>query len=194
MSTRKAAHSAYELRITLLEIDPPIWRRLQVPSTIKLSRLHDALQIVMGWTNSHLHHFEKAGKFWGVRDIGGFDDDLDLIDERRAALGDVLKTVGESLIYLYDFGDDWRHEVVLEKTVASHAPTKPMCLDGKRRCPPEDVGGPHGYQEFLEVIFQPGHEEFEHYRQWAGNEVHAEKFDLKAVNASLARIRWPVQA
>jgi hypothetical protein len=84
--------------------------------------------------------------------------------------------------------------VVLEKMLDSGGTiSKPVCLAGERRCPPEDVGGPHGYQEFLEVIFEPGHEEFEHYRVWAGNPVHAEEFDLKAVNDILERMRWPVK-
>jgi hypothetical protein len=96
------------------------------------------------------------------------------------------------MIYLYDFGDCWRHEIVLEKiTPADTSATKPVCLAGERRCPPEDVGGPHGYQEFLEAIFDPNHEEFEHYRRWAGDPVHAEEFDLKAVSDILDRMRWP---
>ena len=96
------------------------------------------------------------------------------------------------MIYLYDLGDNWRHELVLERILpADDSATTPVCLAGERRCPPEDCGGPHGYQEFLDVIFQPGHEDFERYREWAGNPVHAEQFDLKAVNEILDRMRWP---
>ena len=98
------------------------------------------------------------------------------------------------MIYLYDFGDNWRHDVVLEKIMSSETSTGPICLAGERRCPPEDVGGPHGYHEFLEVIFQPVHDEFEHYRQWAGNAVHAEEFDAAAVNDALSRMRLPVSS
>ena len=95
---------------------------------------------------------------------------------------------------MYDYGDDWAHELLLEAILMPEpAVTYPRCLAGERRCPPEDVGGPSGYQEFLEVIFQPGHEEFEHFREWAGNPVHAEEFDLKAVNEILERMRWPVR-
>ena len=94
------------------------------------------------------------------------------------------------MIYLYDLGDNWRHELVLERILpADDSATTPVCLAGERRCPPEDCGGPHGYQEFLDVIFQPGHEDFERYREWAGNPVHAEQFDLKAVNEILDRMR-----
>jgi pRiA4b ORF-3-like protein len=193
MPTREAPTPVYQLKITLVGIDPPIWRRLQVPSTIRLCCLHDAFQAVMGWTDSHLHQFEKDGKTWGVPEYDEFGD-LELLDESRVPLDKLLQAVGDSLTYLYDFGDSWSHQIVLEKILPSGDPTtKPVCLAGERRCPPEDVGGAHGYQEFLEVIFQPGHEEFQHYRAWAGNPVHAETFDLKAVNATLSRMRWPVK-
>jgi hypothetical protein len=150
--------------------------------------LHDALQAVFGWTNSHLHNFEKDGKYWGVPE---YDD---LIDESRVQLGKLLKAEGESMIYVYDFGDNWQHEIVLEKVVPANAPLKlPICLDGARRCPPEDAGGVSGYEEFLEVIFDPTHEEYEHLVGWAGGPFQAEAFDLKAVNETLSRMRWPVR-
>ena len=153
MSTLKAKPFIYDLKITLLGIEPPIWRRIQVPSTLLLCCLHDAFQAVMGWTDSHLHQFEKDVKNWGVPENDEFGD-LELIDEGKVPVGRVLKTEGDSMVYLYDFGDSWRHEVVLEKIVPVDAPPpNPVCLDGKRRCPPEDVGGVSGYQEFLEVIF-----------------------------------------
>jgi hypothetical protein len=194
MPTKKAPPSIYELKITLLEIEPPIWRRIQVPSTILLCCVHDALQAVMGWTDSHLHQFEKDGKYWGVPDPDAFEDDFEIIDESRVALDKIFKAEGDCVVYLYDLGDKWRHEILLEKILPLDAGSnRPVCLAGGRRCPPEDVGGPSGYQEFLEVIFEPGHEEFEHYRAWAGNPVHAEEFDLKAVNEILERMDWPIR-
>jgi hypothetical protein len=193
MSTEKPAPPVYQLKVTILDIAPPIWRRLQVPSTIKLCCLHSALQVTMGWTDSHLHQFEKDGKYWGVPERDEFGD-LELMDEKLVPLEQLLKAADDSLEYVYDYGDDWRHEVTLEKIIPSDVPTKPVCLAGERRCPPEDVGGPHGYQDFLEAaVFDPKHEEFEHYRQWAGNPVYAEEFDLKAVNDTLSRLRWPVR-
>jgi hypothetical protein len=192
MPTTKATSSTYQLKITLVGIRPPIWRRIQVPSMMPLCCLHDTFQAVMGWTDSHLHQFEKDGKYWGVPETDEFGD-LELNDESKVAVSKLLKAEGDSVVYVYDFGDDWRHEVVLEKIVASDTTTKPVCLAGERRCPPEDVGGPHGYQEFLEAIFQPKHEEFDHFRGWAGGKFHAEEFDLKAVNAVLSRLRWPVK-
>ena len=95
------------------------------------------------------------------------------------------------MVYVYDFGDNWRHEIVLDKIIPSDVPTKPICLDGARRCPPEDVGGPHGYQEFLETIFDLGNEESAQFRGWAGGAFHAEEFRVKAVNEILERMLWP---
>jgi hypothetical protein len=192
MMTPKPPTPLYQLKITLLDIQPPIWRRFEVPSTILLCCLHDAIQVAMGWTDSHLHRFEKDGKCWSLPENDEYGD-LNLIDESHVPIGDVLRAEGDSMIYVYDFGDNWRHEVVLEKILPSETRQKPICLAGERRCPPEDVGGTGGYQEFLEVIFQPGHEEFEHYRVWAGNPVHAEEFDVGAVNDKLARMRWRVK-
>ena len=97
------------------------------------------------------------------------------------------------MVYVYDFGDDWRHQVGLEKILPLEGAKKPVCLAGERRCPPEDVGGPFGYEEFLEAIFEPGHEEFAHFRGWAGGKFHAEEFRLKAVNNLLGRMLWPVK-
>ena len=193
MPTAKPRPSIYQLNITLTGIEPAIWRRIQVPSTIPLCCLHEALQAVFGWTDSHLHQFEKDGKYWGVPDDDGFEDDIEIINESRVPVGKLLLDEGDSMIYLYDLGDKWRHHVLLEKIVPSDASTKPVCLGGERRRPPEDVGGPSGYEEFLDVIFQPGHDEFAHFRGWAGGKFHAEEFDLKAVNDILSRMRWPVR-
>ena len=157
----------YELRITLQEIRPPIWRLVQVPDTLRLSRLHDMLQTVIGWTDSHLDRFEKDGKHWGVPERDG-DDSIEIIDESRTMIGDVLTTPGDSMLYVYDFGDNWRHNVELEKILPASGVGRPVCIAGERHCPPEDVGSVPGYAEFLEVIFEPGHEEYEHYVRWAG--------------------------
>jgi len=177
----------YQLKIVLIDIEPPIWRRIQVPGKMLLCCVHDAFQAVMGWTDSHLHNFEKDGSHWGVPE---YDD---LIDESKVQLAKLLKAEGESMIYVYDFGDNWRHEVVLEKIIPVDDLVKnPICLDGARRCPPEDVGGVSGYERFLEVIFDPTHEDYEHFVGWAGGHF-VDEFDLKVVNGKLSRMRWPVR-
>ena len=190
MPPSKAKPSTYQLKITLLEIEPPIWRRIQVPSTMRLCSLHDAIQAVFGWTDTHLHHFEKHGEYWGVPD----DEFEDRGDESKVSVGKVMMGEGDWMIYTYDFGDNWRHRILLERIVRAETPSsRPICLDGRRRRPPEDIGGPSGYKEFLNVSFEPGHEEFSHVFGWAGGEFHAEEFDLKAVNRILERMRWPIR-
>ena len=186
MPSPKAPPPVYQLNITLTGIKPPIWRRIQVPSAIKLCCLHSALQVVMGWTDSHLHKFEKDGKQWGVPEYG------ELTDESKAQLAKVLKTEGESMIYVYDFGDNWRHEVMLDKVIpVNDVVMTPICLDGVRRCPPEDVGGVSGFEEFLTAAFDPRHKDFEKLIRWG--HAHAEACDVKAVNETLSQMRWPVR-
>jgi hypothetical protein len=183
----------YQLKITLQEIRPPIWRRIQVPARIHLCCLHDVFQLVIGWTNSHLHSFEKDGKSYGMPDPDDFDE-LQILDEGSFTLDHLLKSEGDSLEYVYDFGDGWRHEVVLEKISAGESAwDQPVCLGGERHCPPEDVGGPPGYERFLEAIFDPKHEEHESYVRWVGERFQPEEFDMAAVNRALKRIRWPAR-
>ena len=112
----------------------------------------------------------------------------------RLSVNGLLKSEGDSLLYLYDFGDNWRHDVVVEKIVpGGDAPIRPECVAGERHCPPEDVGGVSGYEEFLEVIFEPTHEEHQHMVAWAGGRFQPEDFDLAAVRELLARMRWPLR-
>jgi len=190
MSSAKAKPSIYQLKIVLLGISPPIWRRVLVPNTLLLCCLHDAIQAVFGWTDTHLHHFEKHGEYWGVPDDEDFED---LDDESKVPVRKLLLGEGDSITYTYDFGDNWRHKVLLEKVLPAGTISRPICVDGRRRRPPEDVGGPSGYEEFLEAIFQPGQEDSERFREWAGGTFHAEEFDLKVVNGILERMRWPVR-
>jgi len=185
--------SIYQLKIRLLDIHPPIWRRIQVPGTISLCCLHDAFQVVMGWTDSHLHRFEKDGDCWGVPESDEFNE-LDLIDERKTWLAQVLKSDGDSMVYLYDFVDDWRHQVTLEKIIPmSNGVKTPVCLAGKRRCPPDGVGGVSGYEEFLKFIVDPAHRNYEPFIHWAGGLFRAEEFNLTTTNIILSRMALPTR-
>jgi Plasmid pRiA4b ORF-3-like protein len=142
----------------------------------------------MGWTDSHLHHVEKDRTYWGVPE---YDD---VIDESKVQLAELLHAERESMRYVYDFGDNWRHEVMLEKIMPTDDAVKvAICLDGARRCPPEDVGGTSGYQECLQVIFDPSDEEHEHLIAWAGGPFQPEEFNLKSVNEKLSRMRLPIR-
>ena len=176
---------AYQLMITLRGIRPPIWRRVQVPGAIRLAALHEAIQTVFGWTNSHLHQFVVAGRTYGQPD--DFDEAVE--DESRVTLAEALGTRIKRFLYVYDFGDDWEHDAVVENIVAGNSGSEgPLCLGGKRHRPPEDCGGPPGYQNFLEAVRDPGHEEHEAMLEGVGGSFDAEAFDIAAVNRALAAV------
>lgn len=182
------AGGLYQLLIILRDSNPLIWRRIQVSGATTLARLHQVLQVVMGWQESHLHQFIKGERHYGMPDI---DDELPLLDERRFKLSQLVVEAGDSLIYEYDFGDSWTHHLVLEYAwpSASASVRSAVCLGGARACPPEDCGGMSGYEELLTVLADPTHPEHDHFRAWAGEDFDPEAFSLDAVNAELKRLR-----
>jgi hypothetical protein len=175
----------HQLKITLRYTRPPIWRRLLVPSEILLSDLHDVIQIAMGWTGGHLHQFEVAGVYYT-----DFDED-DLLDARsegetKTRLNAIAPREGGKLRYDYDFGDGWDHSIIVEKVLPRERGRKyPVCLAGRRACPPEDCGGPHGYSNLLEALQDPKHPDHKDLAEWIGGEFDPEAFDLEAVNKLL---------
>lgn len=185
MSTPK---SVYQIKVTLIGSKPPIWRRFLVPDTTTLYRLHDILQIVMGWQDYHLHMFTINGQIYGDPE----DDengDLGTKNEARFKLNQALGREGSKFRYEYDFGDSWEHELIVEKILPAEKGIRyPLCVAGKRACPPEDVGGVWGYQKFLEAIGDPEHPEHDEYQEWTGGEFDPEHFDLDEVND---RLRHP---
>ena len=181
----KSLQQIYQIKVTLNGSKPPIWRRLLVPSSITLSKLHDVLQIAMGWTDSHLHQFVAGGRFYGQPDP---DFDFDVINEKSVRLDRLLKKEKDSITYEYDFGDGWEHKIQLEKALPFDPNlTLPTCIKGKRACPPEDVGGIWGYQEFLQAIHDPSHPEHEEYLEWLGEKFDPEYFKVDEVNELLAK-------
>jgi len=179
----------YLLKIQLLDIEPAIRRRFVVPASITLDRLHDVIQIVMGWTDSHLHEF-TIGKKRYTEYPESKEDGLVC---GRYRLGDLIKQKGRTFRYLYDFGDSWEHELVLEESryFNPELRTKLTCLDGERACPPEDVGGVPGYFEFCTALKDPTHEEHESYMEWSGGDFDSERFDSDSVNRELMKyLRW----
>lgn len=179
-----AAGSLYQLKVTLQGIRPPIWRRLVVPDG-SLARLHEVIQAAMGWENYHLYAFEIGGTDYADPESAG---ELGMRDARRARLGDVVPGAKFKFIYNYDFGDDWRHEVLVEKVLPPGSVAEvPTCLDGKRACPPEDVGGPWGYPAFLEALADPKHARHEEVVEWIGA-FDPEAFDRDAVNEALREL------
>ena len=180
---------AYGLKITLLNTKPPVWRRVCLPGEITLDRLHDIVQIVMGWRDSHLHLFKIKGKTYAENP----EEDWEGEEERAHRLSDLVTSSGEHFDYDYDFGDGWHHRVVIEKIskVPEGYKAVTKCLGGKRRCPPEDVGGTHGFVEFLKACKDPRHPEHEQMLMWVGGAFDPNDFDPDAVNLELFKYaRW----
>jgi|GEM_PF-607569 len=176
----------YQLKVTLEEIRPSIWRRLVVPAGITLAELHRVLQAVMGWTDSHMHQFHVGEARYGNRSPH-FGDDLGYEDEAKITLAGVARKA-KTFLYEYDFGDGWMHEIEIEKAQNSEgAIAHAVCTDGARACPPEDIGGPPGYEDFLAGLADPKHEMHEDYIEWIGGSYDPEAFDAKKASARLAQ-------
>lgn len=175
--------TVHRLKMTLLDIEPPVWRRIEVPSEVSLGRLAPVLEAAMGWESYHMHAFDVAGEVYGSADP---EWDLDFIDETQHRLIDVLPATGATLRYDYDFGDGWTHEVLVEAIEpADTAVTYPVCIEGGGACPPEDCGGPWGYQHLLEVLGDPAHPEHEEMEEWVGPGFDPSRFDLSPTTARM---------
>ena len=182
--------SVYQLKVTLRDSKPPIWRRIQVTSDIRLSTLHQVLQVVMGWEDAHLHQFMAHGFYYGTPhpDFG-----FEVKNEQHASLQQVVSRAKDKLIYEYDFGDSWEHELLVEKILPlEEGKHYPVCLTGKRACPPEDCGGIWGYTSLLDAIRDPEHPEHEERVAWVGSTFDPDIFDLDEVNRELQRLTSPV--
>ncbi|NEP17774.1 MAG: plasmid pRiA4b ORF-3 family protein [Leptolyngbya sp. SIO4C1] len=178
----------YQLKITLRDIRPPIWRRVQVPNNITLGELHKIIQLAMGWYDCHLHEFEIFGKTYG-QPMPDFDD-LDIQNERSVRLNQFVTGEKFKFAYLYDMGDGWDHQILVEKVLPAEPDVRyPICIKGKRACPPEDCGGTWGYAELLETIGDPQHPEHESMLEWLGGVLEPERFDLEETNQRLKQIR-----
>ena len=175
----------YQINVALRDIRPLIWRRLQVPADLNLPKLHLILQVSMGWGNYHLHEFRSAGRAYAEPDPEDDHFGRDIADERRVKLSKLLASVGSSCEYIYDFGDNWRHDILLE-AILPVKPRKfyPACLGGARSAPPEDVGGTMGYQHYLEALFDMRHEDHRAMLNWRGR-FDPEHFPITSVNRDL---------
>jgi hypothetical protein len=175
----------YQLHVSLAGSDPLIWRRIQVPGHASLTYLHHALQIVMGWQESHLHEFIIDGRHYANPE---WDDDgfgPKLFPERKFHLKDLSASARKSFRYIYDFGDGWIHEVKVEAILPSISGAKyPVCLEGANASPPEDSGGLGGYYEKLRIMQDPNDPEYEDIKEWMGR-FDPSAFSLEAVNRAL---------
>ncbi|GAB6182801.1 plasmid pRiA4b ORF-3 family protein [Thermodesulfovibrio hydrogeniphilus] len=183
---KKSYEFVYQFKITLLGIKPPIWRRIQVPENYSFWDLHVAIQDAMGRTDTHLHMFLiKDPKTGGAMKIGISDNDFSfkpILAGWKQKIKKLFSPYNIIATYIYDFGDNWHHQIKLEKILPRKEGIKyPICIAGKRACPPEDCGGPYGYLELLEAINDPNHERHEELLEWVGGIFDPEHFDPKEV-------------
>jgi hypothetical protein len=178
----------YQLNIALMDVRPPIWRRVQVLDSTNLGQLHQVLQVVMGWGDKHLHRF--------AIDRRGLEERYESFDaqthaEHEITLRRIVAVQHTTLFYYeYDFGDGWVHELKVEKTFPPQTGMDyPICISGARRCPPEDCGGAAGYLELLETLRDPQHPGHARTLKWIGKRFDPEAFDLEKVNQDLRYLR-----
>ncbi len=183
-SVKGLSRMIYRLRITFAEVEPAIWRVVEV-ADCSLGELHTVIQITMGWENSHMHQFIVDGKYFGQATSD--DLDLEVEDEDGIRLSQIFTGKKKPrVVYEYDFGDSWQHVIALEKTLEPEPKIKyPRCVEGARACPPEDCGGIWGYADFLEAMADPRHENHRDLKEWIGGKFDAEKFSVAVVNREL---------
>lgn len=155
----------FEVDVRLSGIEPPIWRTIELGGTSTLEELHFAIQVAMGWTNSHLHQFKIDDVSYGMTDVDDAEE-MELEDERQFRLEDLVKE-GDSFLYEYDFGDGWEHEVTIKKVRSVSKAPRPRCTAGARACPPEDCGGIGGYENLLRILADPSHPEYRETVEWS---------------------------
>ena len=192
----KKFSNVYQFKITLKGIKPPIWRRIQVQGNYTFWDLHVAIQDAMGWLDCHLHHFEIFNPVTGMKEEIGIPDE-EFIMEREILAGweqdmaNYYSSENNRSDYIYDYGDNWVHKVKLEKIFPPEKGRKyPVCVAGKRACPPEDCGGTRGYKLFLEAIMDPNNEEYEETLTWTGGDFEPEHFNPEKVKFDDPFKRW----
>lgn len=186
----RGAGALLQFKITLTGSRPPIWRRVLVPEGLFLSGLHDVIQEVMGWTDSHLHDFQWCDERFATPDPEY--DEEQVVDEDTVTLKELGLSVKDRLIYLYDFGDGWEHVLTVEKVLTAGEPQMPVCLKGARSCPPEDCGGIWGYANLLKILQDPTHKEYEEWKTWLPEDFDPERCDLEEINSGLSMRQWTI--
>ncbi len=177
-----AKQKIYEFRVSLNGTDPLVWRTFGVPADYTTHDLHEILQIVMGWHNSHCHIFRIGGKEYSS-DLG-----LEGVSSQSIRLATAIKKSPSGFEYLYDMGDSWSHRVEFVSSTTRRQESPPMCWAGEMACPPEDVGGIGGFEEFKRALADPTHEEHEQWREWAGDDYDPSVFSVRQATAGL--IAW----
>ena len=172
----------YELKVVMKHIEPPVWRTIQIPESATLHRLHQVLQVAMGWTNSHLYLFHVGGKAYSEPSP---EWEPDVLDSTSTTLEEIFSEGSPSFLYEYDLGDSWMHELTLQRAEEAEGEERPRCTGGARACPPEDCGGPSGYEDFLEAISDPGHEDHRRMLEWVGGRFDPEEFEAAVADRAL---------
>ena len=183
----KEQSTVYEMKVRIKGARPAIWRRFQVSGNITFYKLHRVLQEVIGWSDYHLYEF-RVGKLL----LGEPDPDYshETKSARRVRLREIIIREMAKFTYIYDFGDYWEHEITVERIISSNEELRhPVCIEGKRACPPEDCGGIWGYSDLLRIIRNPAHEEYKEMMEWLGGEFDPKRFDIDEVNRRLKVIR-----
>ncbi len=185
---KKKNDQVYQFKITLKDIKPLIWRRIQVPKTYTFWDFHVAIQDVMGWFDSHLHEFEITNSLSGTKTVIGIpNEDVDFANHKtlpgwKQKIADYFSKENKSANYVYDFGDNWEHEIILEEILTKENNVAyPICIKGERACPPEDCGGSYGYEDFLKIIGDPDDEQHEEMLEWVGGEFDPKHFDPRKI-------------
>lgn len=183
MAKAHAAVTAVELKATVEELKPVIWRQLRVPSQLTLEKLHRVLQISFGWNDSHLHEFVVGKTVYGPP-----RRDSEVENEKKFHLADLELKKGKKLSYRYDFGDGWRVEVVVTKLL-SEPVSRSECIGGERAGPIEDSGGVQGFERMLDVMADPEHPEHDDLTDWIGGAFNPEAVDVHTINQYLRRLK-----
>ncbi len=180
----------YQFKISLRGVRPSIWRRIQVKNCT-LDKLHEHIQTAMGWTNSHLHHFMIASKLFGDPLLmEELFDDMNYQDSTTTKIKDVLPRGGKRFLfeYEYDFGDSWFHDVLFEGCPRAEPGVRyPLCVDGERACPPEDIGGTSGFRDLIESLDNLDNEDHDVSLQWTGGRFEPEDFDVLKTTRRMRR-------
>jgi len=196
MTDESADSVKFRFRIELQGVAPPIWRRIDVPGRYSFWDLHVAIQDAMGWLDYHLHAFRSPAPGRSESLEIGIPDENELMDDRQTTAGwevpisSHFVRPGQAMVYEYNFGDGWIHDVVLEEIIPDHAPQRLACVGGQRACPPEDCGGTWGYQSLLEAMADPRHEEHDEFVRWLGGKYDPEKFEPAKVTFDDPKERW----
>ena len=182
----------YQIKVSLRGAKPPIWRRLLVRDNTSLHGLHQIIQDAMGWQNCHLYHFDTGETRYTEYFDDGFINDNE-VPASSTRLGDLKLRKGDTVWYLYDFGDDWLHEIRVEEICPTERDSKyPRCLAGRRACPPEDCGGIYGYDRMLSVLRSRANPERQEYLEWLGQDWDPDAFDPEATDTLILQVHGGV--